>query len=179
MNFEITSADLFFKKSMGVLGIIFLIGAILFALIPEQLESMLNWFAGIIKMDKAPVVKNIPVSAYWAVLNNDNPIPPEMGALPSQRLWNGLSVAMMVMITVICLACYVNAKKYMNWVPLLLISKGTSSLMGLFTYFYVHKYLTNLIALITDFPIFLFVLFIYLRALNAKTSMQQSATKSA
>ena len=132
----------FFRRSMGVLGAAFFVGGFLFLIFPDQFIQMTNWFprGG---AAAAPVVS--PAS------------PP--------RLWPILTFTMMMMIAAISGLNWLDPRKYHGWVPLLLFAKACSSLTGLLVFWLSSTgYLADLLSFLTDFPIFLFVLVIYLRA---------------
>ncbi len=142
-----------FKKVMGILGIIFLIAGALFAVIPEHFQVLFNYAGELLKMPKAPVAMEITSN-----------IAEEKGA---DRLYVGMACAMMMMLVVICFANYFNPRKYMGWIPLLLVAKLTTTLLSVAFYLWAESYLSNLIAAFTDFPIFLVVLVFWLRARSA------------
>ncbi len=144
-----------FKKLMGILGIIFLIGGVLFAVIPEHFQVLLNYTGAMFGLDKAPVAMEI----------TSNIIGQERGA---DRLYVILACSMMMMITVISFACFFDPRKYIGWIPLLLISKITTSVLAVAFYFWADRYFANLVAVFTDFPIFVLVLVFWLRARGAE-----------
>lgn len=78
--------------------------------------------------------------------------------------WVPLSVSMMVMITVICALAWRDVRRHRALIPILLVSKGTSSLVGLGIYLTASRSFHDFVAFATDFPIFLLCLVMYRRA---------------
>lgn len=175
MNNELSKAEKFYRKSMGVLALMFLIGAVLFGLLPDHLLRVLNWTGAFLNMNQPLVHSQITVNAeQFNQIQKD--VKPQQQfkegtkGIPGDRLWVGMSVTMMVMIFFIAFMNFVNPRKYMGWVPILLVSKFTTSALG-FAYFFTaptYKYLSALIMPITDLPIFFFILVIWLRARSSK-----------
>ena len=152
----------FFRQSMGVLALCFLVGGFLFLIFPDQIIQATNWFARGGAKD-APVVSAIDMNAATRATTGAGAALPQFVGPP--RLWPILSFTMMMMITVICALNWLDPRKYYTWVPLLLFSKACSSMTALLV-FWISKYdyLADLLGLVVDFPIFLLILFIYLRA---------------
>ena len=179
MNIELTKQEIFFRKSMGVLCILFLLGVILFATIPDHLLSMINSVGTLFDLKRPLVPSAIPIDeGLWKgqiAKNVDGaPYDPGITKVPGTRLWIGLAVTMMFMISVIAGMNFINPRKYIGWVPLLLISKASTSVLGIIFYFGFgeYKYMSNIILTITDFPIFIFVLVIWLRAKSAQKELE-------
>jgi hypothetical protein len=171
-----THKELFFKKSMGVLCILFLIGALLFGLIPDKMLSTINWTGSLVGLQAPLVPSRVSITKdMWDTQIDKKRIQsysPTIRSWPGARLWVALAVSMMVMIAFIAGMNFINPRKYIGWIPLLLISKGTSSALGLAYFFFHAKFLSNLILTIVDFPIFLFVLVIWLRARSAQKELE-------
>jgi hypothetical protein len=175
MDVELTRQEVFFRKSMGVLCIMFLIGAVLFAVIPDHLLRAVNWTGNMFDLQAPVVPSKVTISKEmwetWIDPSGTTPYSDEIRSVPGARIWVGLAVSMMIMITVIAGMNYLNPRKYIGWVPLLLISKGSTSALGLIYFFFFAKYFSSLIMTLTDFPIFLFVLIIWLRARGAQKEL--------
>ena len=78
--------------------------------------------------------------------------------------WWPLSVSMMAMITVICALAWHDVRRHRGLIPLLLLSKGVSSAVGLGSYLLVARAFHYMVVFTTDFPIFLLAVVLYLRA---------------
>lgn len=82
---------------------------------------------------------------------------------PEGAFWRVLSVSMMAMITYICRAAYLNLRRSAGLVPLLLLSKFCSS--ALYTAFFIANHqLAHLVGALTDGPLFLVTLWLWLPA---------------
>jgi len=154
-----------FRKVMGVFGLAFLIGAVLFAVVPDTIVSIVNWVGGLFSDQSiAPIISKIGADKYWDVFYTGT-AEMEIGTkLPSHGMYVTLAVAFMTMLTVICFLIFYDPRAYGSWALLVVIGKLTSSLTGLGFYLWVHPYFANLVVMITDFPIALVVLFFWLRA---------------
>ena len=176
MQIEYTREEVFFRKTMGILCILFLIGAVLFGMIPDEILRVLNWTGTLLGM-KAPLVPTqVPISKeLWTTLidpANTQPYTDDIMKWPGTGLWEGMSATMMIMITFIAGMNFINPRKYIGWVPILLVAKLSTSVLGLVFYFFHAKYLSNIIMTITDFPIFLFILVVWLRARSAQKDLE-------
>ncbi len=172
MKVEYTREEVFFRKAMGILCIMFLIGALLFALIPDPLLAAINWTGQWFGL-KAPLVPTqISITKdVWNTLidpRHTAPYRDDISGWPGSSMYEGLAVTMMLMIAFIAGMNFLNPRKYISWVPLLLVSKGASSVLGLLFFFFHAKYLSNLLLTITDFPIFIFILVIWLKARSSQ-----------
>lgn len=78
--------------------------------------------------------------------------------------WVPLSVSMMVMITVICALAWRDVRRYRNLIPILLVSKAASSLVGIGTFLLASRAFHDFVVFATDFPIFLLCAIMYGRA---------------
>ena len=175
MDIEWTKQEDFFRKSMGILCICFLLGALLFGVLHDGLLYVINEVGSLLNM-KAPIVpsKITITKDMWEThidKRNTQPYSDDIRELPGTSLWVGLAVTMMIMIAVIAGMNFINPRKYIVWVPLLLISKFSTSVLGLLYYFFSAKYLSNILMTVTDFPIFLFVLIIWLRARSSQKNL--------
>lgn len=163
---DYTRQEMFFKKSMGILCILFLVGAILFAAIPDHLLRAVNWSSTFLKMKSPLVPSRISVDKQtWETFidpANTLAYSDAIRFVPGTKIWVSLAVAMMIMIAFIAGMNYLDPKKYMQWIPLLLISKGTTSVLGIIYFYASAKYLSNLLLTLVDFPIFVFILVIWL-----------------
>ena len=169
---ELTGAERFFKKAMGVLALIYFGAGAIFILFPDQILQTANVVAGWAGLSKAPVASDIPIHVIWPLLYGDGKaMPNSLATLPPDRLWVSLAFSMMVLIGVLCLMVFINPRKYIGWTPLLLVCKLASSGAGLASYLLSERYFANLLVPIVDFPIFLFVAFIYWRAARAKPAV--------
>ena len=148
---NLTRQETQFKNLMGLLAVLFLMTALLFAFIPEQMTMLSNFVSGMIKMDEAPIVRDITLNTTGTMRVMD-------------RGYVTLSVAGMAMLFFIAVMCFINPVKYQIYIPILLVGKFISTAVGLCFYFWVAKYLTHLIMPLTDFPIFVIVLIFWLRA---------------
>ncbi len=88
-----------------------------------------------------------------------NTRPPEGGGP-----WVPLSVSMMTMITVICALAWRDVRRYRVLVPILLVSKAASSVVGLGTWLLSSHGFHDLVVFLTDFPIFVLCAVMYWRA---------------
>ena len=176
MDIELTRQEDIFRKSMGVLCILFLIGAVLFGVLHDELLRVMNWVGGLFGMQAPLVPTQIPINKeMWETLidlGNTQPFSDSLREFPGTSLWEGMSVTMMIMIAFIAGANFLNPRKYIGWIPILLVSKFTTSALGLLFFFFHAKYLSNIIMTITDFPIFLFILVIWLRARSAQKDLE-------
>mgnify|MGYP001409533888 CR=1 FL=1 len=168
MDMDFTPKENFFRKSMGVLCLIFLLGAILFATIPDPLLRVFNWSGALLKM-KAPLVPTqITINKdMWDSLidpSNTEAYSDQIREWPGPAIWIIMAVTMMLMIAFITGMNFINPRKYISWIPILLLSTASTSILGLLYFYFQARYLSTLIIPIVDFPIFLFVLIIWLRA---------------
>lgn len=138
-------AERFLKSLMGILAIIFIATALVFALFSGTLVSLLN----------------SPIGKVFKLYSED------ICQVPEQRLYVALSVSLMVVLVYLCFLVWKDPRKNLSFIPVILISKLTSSLMAV-VYFANSKTFVNLIAFITDFPIFVIVLIAYLWVLGHK-----------
>ena len=95
---------------------------------------------------------------------------PEAG--PEGTFWLTLSLSMMVMITWICRAAYMDLRRNGRLVPILLISKGCSSIFYLF-YLLTQGQLVHLVGIATDLPLFLVTLALWIPASNGARVMTE------
>ncbi len=79
-----------------------------------------------------------------------------------ERFYLNLANSMMVMITYISLAIYFNPKKNFCLLPVLIVSKYTSSIFGVLFFIFTEKYFSYLVIFITDFPLALIATYLYL-----------------
>ncbi len=78
--------------------------------------------------------------------------------------WWPLAVSMMAMITAICALAWRDVRRHRGLLPILLVSKGVSSAVGLGSFFLVARAFHYMVVFTTDFPIFLVTAVLYLRA---------------
>jgi len=165
-----------FRKVMGICCLFFVLGAVLFAFVPDTMVAILNWIGHLFsKRSVAPIISKIPVDNYWATFYGDMPKFEGLAQLPSHGMYVALAVAYMVMIATICGAIFYDPKRYGLYAPLVILGKLASSLTGLGLYLWSYPYFVNLIVFITDFPIALIILFFYLRARSSLTAATPSA----
>ncbi len=152
-----------FRKVMGVLSALFLIGAVVFIFVPDVVIRVINFVAGIYPASRAPIISLISADKYNDVFYQGVAIP--LGArLPSHGMYVSLAVAFMVLVAVMAGLIFYDQRKYNQLAWLLIIGKATSGLVGLGYYLWSYHYLANLIVPITDLPIALVILFFFLRA---------------
>jgi len=152
---EYSSAENFLKNLMGILALIFLVCFLIFALAPDGLIKVLNVIGDkIFGLEPARLVSEFPEHANFRFV--------------PQRLWLILALSLMATITYLSYLVWRNPRKNLPLVPVILLSKLTSSLVALIYFFAQQNYFVNLVAFITDFPIFLVVLFAYLRVVIQK-----------
>ncbi len=149
-----SSAENFLKNTMGVLALVFLVALLVFALAPDGLIRVLNGIGKVFGMEPARLVSEFPEQANFRYVPH--------------RLWLVLSLSLMATITYISYLIWRNPRKHMALVPVILLSKLASSLFALIYFFAQQRYFVNLVAFITDFPIFLIVLFAYIRVVLQK-----------
>jgi len=175
MKIELTRSENTFRKVMGLLFVIFLISAVVFAIIPDHVLRLLNWVGNAFDLKKPLVPSQISITdEIWTthVAKNVKHEGFKQGLtiVPGTRLWVGMAVTMMVMLMYITALNFLNPRKYMHLIPLLLLSKFTTSGLGFFYFFTAKTYpfFSNLALAIIDVPIFFLVLFVWLRARSAK-----------
>ena len=180
MNIELTRSENMFRKTMGILFILFLAGAIMFALIPDHALRLLNWVGNAFDLKKPLVPSQITITeVIWNthIAKNVTPDGFKQGTtiVPGTRLWVGMAVAMMIMLCYITGMNFINPRKYMHLIPLLLLAKFSTSALGL-AYFFTAKtfpFFSNLSLAIFDLPIFFLVLIVWLRAKSAKNRLDE------
>jgi hypothetical protein len=157
----------FYRKSMTVLAVVFFVAGLLFLLAPDAVVRTTNWASKISSSTmEAPVVSDLAIDGAWnnQYLKNNGDGSAMEQMIPG-RLWAILSFTMMMMITVICAANAINPYRYVGWVPLLIFSKLCSSVTGLLVFKIGDgHYMSDLSAFATDFPLFVFILVLYLLA---------------
>lgn len=82
---------------------------------------------------------------------------------PEGAFWRVLAVSMMAMITYICRAAYLDLRRNAGLVPLLLLSKFCSSAVYL-AFFAGNRQFVHLVGALTDGPLFLVTLWLWLPA---------------
>lgn len=138
---ELTREERNLKVVMGILGVIFLGAEITFLFLQKPLFDAINTMS--------------------SVIGNFPPVP-----YSTEKFWISLSNAMMLMIVYISFSVYKDVRKNMNLVSVLLLGKFVSSISGLIYFLVSDKYLAHLMVPISDFPIFLVVLYFYGKAKN-------------
>ena len=136
---ELTKAERNLKIVCGILGIVFLGAEMVFLFLPEQLFEVINTLSS--------AVSDLPVAPY-----------------STEKFWASLTNAMMLMIVYISFAVYQDVKKNINMVPILILGKFVSSVSGVLYFLVSSRYFAHLTVFITDFPIFLIVLYFYRQA---------------
>jgi hypothetical protein len=135
--------ELLVKRVMGVFTIIFAIGALSFWLLPEKLIEVLNSIGSSIGFgEEAPTIAN--------------------------GMWVTLSVAMMVIISVLSYMVWSDPKKNVNVLLPIVVCKFTSSILGVYFFVFVLQSFAYITITLTDLPIGIIVLL-----------MHRIATKSA
>lgn len=87
------------------------------------------------------------------------------------RLWVSLTVAMMAMISYISAANWRDVRAHRGMIPVLILSKGVSSAMGLGWFLAGEtRYFADLAAFLTDFPLFVITAVFYRRLTRAAAS---------
>ncbi len=126
---------------MGVLGTIFLIADVVFISFTPALFYYIN------KIGKLLGFMNTP--------------------LPAEEFYLALTNSMMLMLVYISFCVYVDVKKNINMVPIVIFSKFISSLTGLLLFVFSVRYFAYLVIPISDFPICVIVAIMYSRAKKA------------
>lgn len=88
----------------------------------------------------------------------------EVPAPPIGGPWWPLAVSMMAMITVICALAWQDVRRHRGLIPILLVSKGVSSAVGLGAFFLVARAFHYMVVFTTDFPIFVLTAVLYVRS---------------
>jgi hypothetical protein len=88
---------------------------------------------------------------------------PLPGSAPEGAFWRVLSVSMMAMITWICRSAYLDLRRNGRLIPVLLLSKFCSASLYLF-FFATRGHLAQLVGFLTDGPLFLMTLALWLPA---------------
>lgn len=148
---------------MVVFAVSFIIADVLFVAANEPLFRFINWQAGLLDLPPSP----LPDGNKWFFL--------------------ALTNSMMVMITYMSLAVAFNPWKNFNYVPVLILSKVTSSVTGLVFYFTTRcheaacllrsgldgsPYFSNLIVFTSDFPLAIIATVLYFQG---RSFMRQEA----
>ncbi len=81
----------------------------------------------------------------------------------TEKFWLVLTNSMMIMLVVTCIFVAVDPEKYLVMTWIILVSKFSSSAQYLY-FFRKEKYFAHLVGLITDGPLFVITLIIYIRA---------------
>lgn len=152
-----------YRKLMGILCLAFFAGALLFIFFPDGIVRLINFVATISPKSRAPIISQISVDKYNDIFYQHVNMP-ESARLPSHGMYVALAVAFMAVVTVISALIYHDLRKYGQLVWLLIIGKATSGLTGLGFYLWSYHYLANLTVALTDIPIAIAVLIMYLRA---------------
>ena len=157
---DLSSADRFLKNLMGILALIFLVTFLVFALVPDGLVKFLNLLGKIFGLPAAKLISDVDLSCLAPEASDA-----DMGAFKAvpQRLWLILSLSLMATLTYLCYLVWRDPRKHLALVPVVLLSKLVSSAFALIYFFAQQRYFANLVAFVTDFPIFLIVLFAYIR----------------
>ena len=79
-----------------------------------------------------------------------------------ERFYLDLTNSMMVMITFISLAIYFNPRKNLCLMPVLIVSKYTSSIFGVLFFLLTEKYFSYIVIFLTDFPLAVIATYLYL-----------------
>ncbi len=167
MNGSLSLQELKFKKAMGIMAVIFFVSTLLFAIIPEELVRVNNFFGGILSLEKAPVPKEIPVQSVWPVLYEGKSAPANHDPLVADRGYLGMACGMAFLLAVICLQIFLDPRRYMNWVPIVLLGLASTSLFGLLFFCLSAGYLSNLIYPLFNLVLFAVIFFFYFRAKKA------------
>ncbi|MDP8256392.1 MAG: hypothetical protein P9M14_11640 [Candidatus Alcyoniella australis] len=170
---ELTSAERFFAKSMGVLAIAFLVAGLVFVLANEPLIRVVNVAGNWLGMPAAPYEGLVPGSGLdqasysGAVAAAASTLGPCKVA-PVHHLWLALTFALMMMISYMSLLIWRDVRTNLNLAPPLMLSKLVSSGTGLTAFYLSRGYFADLLIVFVDFPIFLFVLVAYWRAKRSR-----------
>jgi len=181
MEENLSVPEIQFKKVMGIMAAIFFVALIFFTFIPEGMIQTANWVGyKVLKLDKAPVPYKVPAEVEWPLLYDGASKPQDLTEpLVMGRGYVALACSLMVLCIAIAGMCYFNPRRYIEYVPLLLLAKFSSSAFGL--YFYLRgplhmKYFGNLAITIADFPVFLVILFVWWRARKSPVATPQVKT---
>ena len=167
MNGSLSLQELKFKKAMGIMAVIFFASTLLFAIIPEDLVRVNNFFGGILGLEKAPVAKEIPVQSVWPVLYDGKSAPADHDPLVADRGYLGMACGMAFLLAAICLQIFLDPRRYMNWAPIVLLALASSALFGLLFFGLSAPYFSNLIYPLIHLILFAVIFFFYFRAKKA------------
>ena len=175
MKTELFQQEIFYKKAMGILAILYLIFAVLIAVIPGSLLNASNVVGGLFKLPAPIVPEHVVVSGQLvkeiypgqdSITTTDVPV-----EWVGNRSWVIMAVTWMLVAAFILLMNFIDPRKYIGWVPLVLMAEGISSVLGLVYFFFSAKYFSSLLMPIFGLPTFAFILYAWLRARSAQKEL--------
>ncbi len=89
--------------------------------------------------------------------------------LSGEKFWLTLTNSMMIMLIVICAFVIIDPCEYYPMIIILLFSKAASTLQYLYFFFKEKKYFAYLVGAMTDGPIFLVTLYLFIDAAGSFT----------
>jgi len=137
----INSELIYLRNWMIICAIVFFVSSLYFLFLQNRLLNQLNTLSRWLFKDRFP------------------PIP-----LSTEKFWLVLTTSMMVMLVVICTFVAVNPEKYIMMVVIMLFSKFCSSALYL-VLFLRDKHFAYLAGTLTDGPIFIITLILWLIAI--------------
>lgn len=165
MQGNLSVQELQFKKVMGVLAILFFIALGIIAIIPEWYTHGVNFVAKVFGQPQAPVTMRVPAEAVWGAVYVNAERPANTPAKPyAERTHVAFTCTSLLLLTLIAAGCWINPRRYMEYIPVLLFVKLVPSIFSLGFYFFVAKYFIHLLTPILDVPLFVLILVMWLRA---------------
>lgn len=165
MQGNLSVQELQFKKVMGVLSILFFVALGIIAIIPEWYTHGVNFVAKVFDQPLAPVTMRVPKEAVWgAVYVNAQPPATAPDKPYAERTHVAFTCTSLLLLALIAGGCWLNPRRYMEYIPVLLFVKLVPSIFSLGFYFFVAKYFVHILTPILDVPLFGLILVMWLRA---------------
>lgn len=139
------SAEMVVFRNWMIVSVALYLGAgFSFVVGQNRLLELINWFSTRFFKDQLPL---IPLS--------------------TEKFWLALTTSMMLMLVVCCGMAAWDAEKFYLLVVPVLFSKACSTISYLLLFLFQKRYFAYLVGVLTDGPLFLITLAIFLRALPA------------
>ncbi len=136
MTVEWTRREKILRTVMLLYAIAFIVTDLIFLFASPQLYQIMNYLGSLLGLPPSPGFK--------------------------ERFYLDLTNSMMVMITYISLAIYFNPRKNLCLMPVLILSKYTSSIFGILFFIFTEKYFSYIVIFLTDFPLAVIATYLYL-----------------